>query len=77
MQFRKATTNNILSIVEMIADDPLGRKRENFTIPLPKTYYDTFERINADQNQELIMVENEIGKVIAVFQLTKRHKSTN
>lgn len=70
MKLRKATTNDILSIVEMIADDPLGSKRENFTIPLPKTYYDAFERIDADQNQELIVVENETGRLIAVFQLT-------
>ena len=70
MKLRKATTNDILSIVEMIADDPLGSKRENLTIPLPKTYYDAFERIDADQNQELIVVENETGRLIAVFQLT-------
>lgn len=70
MKFRKATTNDILSIVEMIADDPLGSKRENFTMPLPKTYYDAFERIDSDPNQELIVVENEIGQVIAVFQMT-------
>ncbi|UAM99067.1 GNAT family N-acetyltransferase [Polaribacter litorisediminis] len=70
MKLRKATINDILSIVEMIADDPLGSKRENFTIPLPKTYYDAFERIDADQNQDLIVVENETGRLIAVFQLT-------
>lgn len=70
MKFRKATSENVQAIVEMIADDPLGSKRENFTIPLPKTYYDAFERIDADQNQELIVVENDIGQVIAVFQMT-------
>jgi hypothetical protein len=30
MIFRKETTNNILSIVEMIADDELGKVREDF-----------------------------------------------
>ncbi|MDV7140174.1 GNAT family N-acetyltransferase [Maribacter sp. TH_r10] len=70
MKFRKATSENVQAIVEMIADDPLGSKRENYTIPLPKTYYDAFERIDADPNQELIVVENDIGQVIAVFQMT-------
>ena len=34
MKFRKAKENDILAIVEMIADDELGKKRENFQIPL-------------------------------------------
>ena len=36
MKFRKATSKNVSIIVEMIADDELGKKRENFQIPLPK-----------------------------------------
>ena len=38
MKFRKATENDVLVIVEMIADDGLGKKRENFQIPLPSEY---------------------------------------
>ena len=70
MQIRKARTTDVPSMVEMIANDPLGSKRENLTIPLKKDYYDAFERIDADQNQELMVVENETGQVIAVFQMT-------
>lgn len=70
MKFRKATSEDVQTIVEMIADDPLGSKRENFTIPLSKTYYDAFERIDSDKNQELTVVENEVGQIIAVFQMT-------
>ena len=29
MNFRKATENDLLAIVAMIADDELGKKREN------------------------------------------------
>jgi hypothetical protein len=36
MKFRKATIKDVPVIVEMISDDALGRKRENFTIPLSK-----------------------------------------
>jgi len=70
MKFKKATEKDLPLIIEMIADDALGSKRENYTIPLPKTYYDAFERINSDQNQELIVVENEGKQIIAVFQMT-------
>ncbi len=69
-KFRKATIKDVPTIVEMIADDLLGNKRENFTIPLPKTYFDAFEQIDADKNQELTVVENQAGQIIAVFQLT-------
>ena len=42
MNFRKATENDVSVIVEMIADDELGRKRENFQIPLPSEYLIAF-----------------------------------
>lgn len=70
MEFRKATSEDVPTIVKMIADDALGSKRENYIIPLPKKYYDAFERIDSDHNQELIVIENENGQVIAVFQMT-------
>ena len=58
MNFRKATKNDVSVIVEMIADDELGKKRENFKIPLPSEYLKAFEKISSDENQELIVVEN-------------------
>ncbi len=56
--FRKATKEDVSAIVEMIADDELGKKRENFQNPLPQEYIKAFEEINADKNQELIVVED-------------------
>lgn len=70
MNFRKATENDISIIVEMIADDELGKKRENFQTPLPKEYLKAFDKINADENQELIIVENKNGEVIGTLQLS-------
>lgn len=70
MKFRKATSGDVPTLVELIADDALGSTRENYTIPLPKTYYDAFDRIDSDPNQELIVVENEANQIIAVFQMT-------
>ena len=48
--------------VEMIADDELGKTRENYQIPLPTEYLFAFDNINSDQNQELIVVENKNGE---------------
>ena len=70
MKFRKATENDLLVIVKMIADDELGKKRENFEIPLPSKYLKAFEKINSDENQELIVVENEDLEVIGTLQLS-------
>jgi GNAT superfamily N-acetyltransferase len=70
MKFRKATENDVLVIVEMIADDELGKTRENFQIPLPSEYLTAFEKINSDENQELIVVENEDLEIIGTLQLS-------
>ena len=70
MKFRKAKENDILAIVEMISDDELGKKRENFQIPLPNEYINAFEKINSDENQELIVVENEDLEIIGTLQLS-------
>jgi len=59
MTFRKATENDVIAIVEMIADDELGKTRENFQVPLPKEYYDAFENINRDNNHWNISNSND------------------
>ena len=70
MRFRKATIKDISTIVEMIADDELGRKRENFQVPLPSEYLKAFEKISSDENQELIVVENNDSEIIGTLQLS-------
>lgn len=70
MNFRKATENDISSIVEMMVDDVLGKKRENFQNPLPIEYLKAFRQIDSDENQELIVVENESFEIIGTFQLS-------
>lgn len=70
MKFRKATENDISVIIEMLADDELGKERENFQNPLPNEYLKAFNNINSDKNQELIVVENENLEIIGTLQLT-------
>jgi len=70
MNFRKATVKDLSTIVEMLSDDELGKQRENFQTPLPTEYLKAFDKINADENQELMVVENENGEAIGTIQLT-------
>ncbi len=70
MNFRKATLEDVLVIVQMIANDKLGEKRENYQNPLPKEYLEAFENINIDPNQELIVIEDHNLEVIGTMQLT-------
>ena len=70
MNFRKATEKDVSTIVEMIADDELGKKRENFKNPLPIEYLNAFKKIKDDENQELIVLENENAEVIGTMQLS-------
>mgnify|MGYP001146459681 CR=1 FL=1 len=70
MIFRQAARNDVQAIVKMIADDELGKKRENFQIPLPDEYLIAFENINGDENQELIVVENERAEILGTLQLS-------
>lgn len=70
MNFRKATEKDLPSIVAMMADDMLGKERENFQTPLPIEYINAFNKINADENQELIVLENEDFEILGTLQLT-------
>jgi GNAT superfamily N-acetyltransferase len=70
MNIRLATKKDIPDIVSMLAHDKLGKLREDFQDPLPQKYYDAFERITSDPNQELIVIVNESGKIIGTLQLS-------
>lgn len=67
--FRKATKNDLPDIVHMLLDDTLGAMRENHDATLPESYVNAFEKIQADPNQELTVVELD-GELVATFQLS-------
>lgn len=54
----------------MLADDELGKLRENYRDPLPGLYYEAFTNINNDPNQELTVIENEANEIIGTLQLS-------
>ncbi len=68
MIFRKATEHDVPAIVALLANDALGSKREVNSAPLPQSYYQAFQSIDGDPNQELIVVED--GDLIGTLQLT-------
>lgn len=67
---RPAKRSDVPEIIGLIANDPLGAKRENFQDPLPDTYYEAFEIIERDPHQELMVFEGANQKVVGVFQLS-------
>ena len=67
--FRAASKADVSDIVRLLADDPLGSKRETYTNPLPESYYVAFEAIDRDANNELIVAVLD-EQVVGVLQLT-------
>ena len=45
LDFRKAAETDILDLVNLLADDDLGVKREDISIPLNQSYIDAFYSI--------------------------------
>ena len=68
--FRPAVAADVPRIVELLADDPLGATREaSPAAAVDAAYLDAFAAIDADPNNELVVVE--LGdEVIGVLQLT-------
>jgi GNAT superfamily N-acetyltransferase len=68
VQYRLAIESDVSAIVRMLAEDEISAQRERFETPLPQGYYDAFEAIERDPNNELIVAEAD-GEVIGTLQL--------
>jgi GNAT superfamily N-acetyltransferase len=68
IKFRRATRDDVISIVRLLAEDDLGSQRECYEDPLPESYYAAFEQIDGDPNHELIVAELN-GEVIGTLHL--------
>ena len=66
---RLATRADVPAIVAMLADDTLGATREQLTDPLPAVYYEAFEAVDADPNQELLVIDRD-GAILGCLQLS-------
>jgi ribosomal protein S18 acetylase RimI-like enzyme len=69
LSFRAATRADVPVLVDMLADDHLGRSREQVTDPLPESYYAAFDALSNDPNNELI-VATAGDRVVASLQIT-------
>lgn len=70
MIIRKATASDVPTIVQMLADDKLGEKREDHSSPLPKCYSEAFEKIDINKNQYLLVAESDSNQILGTLQLT-------
>ena len=66
---RDATVADLPAIVAMLADDALGRQREDPSTTLNPKYLDAFKAIEIDVNQVLAVAECD-GQVTGCLQLT-------
>jgi len=67
--FRRAAIDDLENIVALLADDPIGRGRENLSPQLDNSYREAFAAIERDPNQLLAVAERS-GDVIGVLQLS-------
>ena len=65
---RRARRDDVGAIVAMLADDALGGPRERIEDPLPASYFTAFERVDRDENIQLVVAE-EGGAVVGCLQL--------
>jgi len=66
---RPALREDVPAIVALLADDPLGRTREDYADPLPDNYWRAFDEIGA-QPGNLLLVAERAGAVAGCLQLT-------
>lgn len=67
--FRRAEQSDLEAIVAMLADDVLGRQREDTRLPAADAYVQAFQAIDADPNQFLAVAELD-GAVVGTLQIS-------
>ncbi|MDT7842627.1 GNAT family N-acetyltransferase [Streptomyces justiciae] len=67
LEIRAAGSDDVVPIVAMLTDDPLGAQRESPDDLAP--YLTALERLSADPNQHLVVAVRE-GRVVGTLQLT-------
>ncbi|TIP03433.1 MAG: GNAT family N-acetyltransferase [Mesorhizobium sp.] len=68
ISIRRAREADVAVIVAMLADDALGRAREDASLPLAQPYLNAFAAIDRDPNQLLAVADGD--GVIGTLQIT-------
>jgi ribosomal protein S18 acetylase RimI-like enzyme len=69
LTYRLACFEDLDKLVALLSNDSLGSKREDTSAPLNTGYISAFNTIDADPNNELLVVELE-GSLVGMLQLT-------
>jgi ribosomal protein S18 acetylase RimI-like enzyme len=69
LTYREAELVDIPDLIALLVDDELGKLREDASIPLNSCYRSALEHIEADPNNQLIIVQNR-QQLIGMLQLT-------
>ncbi len=69
LTFREVTAADLPTIIAILADDALGRGREDSSLPLNQSYVSAFQAIVTDPHQHFILAECD-GDVVGFFQLS-------
>jgi ribosomal protein S18 acetylase RimI-like enzyme len=69
LRHRKATIDDLPTIIALLLDDVLGQKREANAEKLDQRYIDAFSRIDIDPNQYLMVVTS-IDEIVGTCHLT-------
>ena len=69
LTYVQATKDDLPLLVNFLADDILGAKREDNTMPLNQAYLDAYEAIDSDPNNELVVAKLD-GEIVGTLQLT-------
>jgi ribosomal protein S18 acetylase RimI-like enzyme len=67
--FRRAQASDLPAIIALLADDVLGKQREDASSPPNRKYVEAFQAIDTDPNQ-LQVVATHGDKVIGILQLS-------
>ncbi|MDO9024296.1 GNAT family N-acetyltransferase [Zwartia sp.] len=70
MHFRIAQQTDLADIIKMLADDPLGSQREEFSDPVKPCYLEAFNHIDADPNNEIIVAADHDNRLLGFLQIT-------
>lgn len=69
LEIRLATREDVPDVVRLLHEDTLGGRLERFQLPVPPSYFEAFQAIAADPNNELVVAAL-AGQVVGTFQMT-------
>lgn len=70
LRIRPARREDVPAIIRMLADDDLGKGREDVSEPLAQAYFTAFDAIEADNRNILVVAEASDGNILGCLQMT-------